>query len=249
VDEVALGRIVGNLLLPPGGLLVVLWLGFLLRRWRTGAWLLGTGLVLFTLLSMPAISDLLCRTVETYPPLSETDLRRGADAIVVLGGGGVPAREYGGDTVKHFTLERLRYGARLHRLTGLPVYVLGGNEDERVRSDGELMREVLAQDYGITAQAETASRNTAENASAGAALLVTRGVKRIFLVTHAFHMPRAVAQFQAQGLEVVPAPTRFHTGPRNHWQIKDFVPEAQSLYWSTLAVHEQLGQLWYAVRY
>ena len=49
-------------------------------------------------------------------------------AIVILGGGvRRHAAEYGGDTLGQLTLERVRYGARVARLTGLPVLVSGGS--------------------------------------------------------------------------------------------------------------------------
>ncbi|CAK0745976.1 YdcF family protein [Gammaproteobacteria bacterium] len=244
------GRIIGRLLLPPGGLLVLLWFGFLLRHKIIGILLLGAGLVLFTLLSIPAVGDLLYRSnIGTSAPLSEAELRRGADAIVVLGSGGMPAPEYGGDTVNPNTLQRLRYGARLHRLTGLPIYVSGGGMKNVVHPDGELMREVLAQEYGITAEAEIVSRNTAENASESATLLASRGVRRIFLVTHAYHMSRAVEQFQNHGLEVIPAPTLFLTDVESSWTIEDFIPRISSLWKSSVALHEYLGRFWYLLRY
>ena len=50
-----------------------------------------------------------------------------AKAVVILGGGvRRNAPEYGGDTLATLTLERVRYGARVARLTGLPVLVSGG---------------------------------------------------------------------------------------------------------------------------
>jgi hypothetical protein len=35
--------------------------------------------------------------------------------------------EYGGDTLGRLTLERVRYGARVAKKTGLPVLVAGGS--------------------------------------------------------------------------------------------------------------------------
>ena len=48
--------------------------------------------------------------------------------IVIVGTGSYPvAPEYGGDTVGAATLERVRWGARRHRLAGLPILVSGGS--------------------------------------------------------------------------------------------------------------------------
>ena len=54
---------------------------------------------------------------------------------------------------------------------------------------------------------EERSLNTRQNAAYGAELLKARGIDRILLVTSALHMPRAVALFKAQGLQVSNRPT------------------------------------------
>ena len=74
-----------------------------------------------------------------------------AQAIVILAGGnnrGSP--EWGGETVKTYTLQRVRYGARLARETGLPI--LRHRRPPRRRTSwprATLMREVLVQEYGL----------------------------------------------------------------------------------------------------
>ena len=65
---------------------------------------------------------------------------------------------------------------------------------------------------GVPAEAiwlQTESRNTYEDAVYSARLLKDKGVRRILLVTSAWHMPRSLGLFQAQGLEVVPLPVDF----------------------------------------
>jgi uncharacterized SAM-binding protein YcdF (DUF218 family) len=54
---------------------------------------------------------------------------------------------------------------------------------------------------------ETESVNTATGAEALARMLHPRGIKRILLVSDAFHIPRAQAAFHRVGFEVLPAPT------------------------------------------
>ena len=57
--------------------------------------------------------------------------------------------------------------------------------------------------------AESASRNTYENAVLTKALLAERGLQRVLLVTSALHMPRALATFKTAGIDAVPAATDF----------------------------------------
>lgn len=52
---------------------------------------------------------------------------------------------------------------------------------------------------------ETASSNTAENAFASARLLRQRGARRVVLVSHRLHLPRARLLFRLAGLKVVGA--------------------------------------------
>src|ERR1700722_4053818 len=88
-----------QLILPPAGPLLLAFIGlFWLRHGpRVGRALIGLGLASLWLLSTPVVADALSRLAEHYPPL---DLSRpsGAQAIVILGGGGWrdTAPEYGG---------------------------------------------------------------------------------------------------------------------------------------------------------
>lgn len=202
------------LILPPAGPLLAALLGMLVAAVARTRFLRWGGLVLaassqigLLVLSLPVAGDRLMASLDRYPPIAGEQLKQ-VGAIVILGGGayqGMP--EYGGDTVSASTLERLRYGARLARASKRPVLVSGGAPFGG-RTEGELMKEALAEDFGIAVRwTETASRNTAENAALCAALLAKAGVSRIALVSHSWHLPRAKALFEKQGLSVVPAPT------------------------------------------
>ena len=155
--------------------------------------------------------------------------------------------EYGGDTVNELALERLRYAARLYKAKRLPILVTGGMPGGGSQPEGRLMKEVLENDYHIPVTwTETHSLTTWENAVNSGSLLKRAGIKRIFLVTHASDLRRAVGVFRQQGLQVVPAGTRFA-----HVDIDNpliFLPDAQSLTASTRALHEWLGIVWYKLR-
>src|SRR5690606_3210249 len=93
---------------------------------------------------------------------------------------------------------------------------------------------------------EGRSESTWENAVLSAPILREAGVKRILLVTHAFHMPRARASFAAQGFDVVPAPTAFRKTPE--LSLHALLPSAKGLADTSFAFHEWLGRIWYALR-
>jgi uncharacterized SAM-binding protein YcdF (DUF218 family) len=143
---------------------------------------------------------------------------------------------------------RLRHGARLHLLTGLPVLVSGGAPDTLGESEAALMARTLREDFGVTVRwQEQTSDNTAENAKHAAQQLAAVGVRRILLVTDAMHMPRAQRVFVAAGFEVAAAPTRFLG--RRPIDVSSFIPKAAELEVSHYALHEWIGFLWYKIRY
>jgi len=228
-----------ELILPPAGPLLLALIGLFWQRHRPrlGRALIGLGLASLWLLSTPLVADALARLAERYPPL---DLHRptGAQAIVILGGGGwrSNAPEYGAPAVQPLLLERLAYGAYLARATGLPVLVTG------YHTEAVAMRASLARNFGIEPRwVEDQSFDTFDNARNSVRLLQAAGVRRILLVTHATHLWRATHEFLAAGMDVVPAPVglsdiRDNTGPFR------YIPQTQALGLSYAATYELLGE-------
>lgn len=205
------------LALPPAGPLVLALLGLLVatRRRTAGLLLAALGIVLALVLSTNGMAMVLARHL--MPDVRPATLARmqQAQAIVVLGGGVLPeAPEYGIAQPSSHTLARLRYGVWLARHTGKPLAFAGGvgwgAAGTPTEAEGTVAQRVLQQDYGMAARwVDDRSRDTAENATRMAALLVPAHVQRIVLVTDAAHIPRAAAAFRRQGFDVIPAPTLF----------------------------------------
>lgn len=241
-----LKKILAALILPPAGPILLALFGLWLmraksRRWQHGGAALATlSLLGLLILSLPMVGNALMAPLEPNPPISPQQLRR-AQAIVILGGGTYyAAPEYGGDTVSHYTLERLRYGARLARESNLPLLVTGGAPFGG-RAEAESMREALERDFGVKVRwVEGASRDTAENARLSAPILKAAGVARIALVSHGWHLPRAIPLFEKQGLEVIPAPTAFSTGSPS--LLENSLPRAMVR--SRQALHEYLDRFY-----
>jgi uncharacterized SAM-binding protein YcdF (DUF218 family) len=233
-----------QLVLPPGSL-ISLALAGLSARGRLRVFgtriALAAALAVFAL-STPAVSGLLLRSIQEA---NATD--KSAQAIVILSAGIIAnAPEYGGATADALTLERLRFGAQVQRRTKLPILVTGGVLDDRAPPIALVMSRILDSDYGIKAKwIETRSRSTAENASLSAATLRAAGVKRIYLVTHAWHMARARLAFERQGFVVTAAGTGYRTfsplGPG------DFLPSVKALIDSYYALHELIGIAFYSI--
>ncbi len=227
-----------GLILPPAGPLLLAILGVFLikRRPVLARTCLILGLGSLWLLSTPVISDALAGLAEHYPPL---DLRgaAGAQAIVILGGGGqrVFAPEYGGPAAEPMLLERLTYGAYVAGKTGLPILVTGFHQETGA------MRDTLLRNFGIGARwVDDESYDTFGNARNSVRLLEAGGIHRIVLVTHAAHMRRSVHEFTAAGIEVVPAPVGV-LAPRDLGMSR-YVPNPDALVRTHVAIYELLGE-------
>ena len=238
-----LKKLLTALVMPPTALILLAGFGVLLsRRYpRCGRWTAGLSLAALFTLSIPAVSIALLSSLDRHPPIPAEQLARG-QAIVILGGGvyaGAP--EYGGDTVSRFSLERLRYGTLLHKRSGLPILVTGGAPFGN-RPEADAMKETIEHELGGKVRwVENRARDTAENASLSAATLWPAKIKRIVLVSHSWHLPRAIPLFEKQGLEVIAAPTAFSTWPE--FSADWFLPSAEALRRSSTALHEWLGLL------
>src|SRR5580698_9125719 len=191
-----------NMILPPAGPLLVAILGAFLigRRPRLARACLAIGLGSLWLMSTPVVSDALTGLAEVYPPL-DLSSAAGAQAIVILGGGGQRwvAPEYGAPAAEPLLLERLSYGAYVAHKTGLPVLVTG------FRTEASAMQDTLMRNFDIEPRwVDGASFDTFENAGNSARLLGAAGIRRIILVTHSTHMWRAAHEFTDAGLQVIP---------------------------------------------
>jgi uncharacterized SAM-binding protein YcdF (DUF218 family) len=243
MDFLWLKAVLKALVLPPTGPLLVaaVGLGLCLRLPRFGRLLAAAGVASLLALSMPAVADFLGRFVDTSAPF-DLDVARTAQAVVILGGGvRRDAPEYGGDTMAMLTLERVRYGARVARLTGFPVLVSGGAVLGGV-PEAKLMAAALEGEFGVPVRwIEANSRTTHENAVLSARMLKQDGIDRVVLVTHGFDTRRATAEFEAQGLVVVNAPTGLRG--RSDRTLLDYLPSMTGLQRSYHATYEMLANL------
>ena len=254
--------------LPPAGFFVLMAAGWLLgRRWpRCGRALTLSALTGLVVLSMPAGADLLVAPLEnrttplTAPgaasaPVPGATLATAAgaeaQAIVVLAAGRLEnAPEYAGTHIPDYVaLARLRYAARLHHKTGLPILLSGANRSQDVARDSKAasMARALREDFQVPVRwLEEASETTAENALHSSRILRAEGISRILLVTDAMHMPRAEQVFRAAGLQVTAAPTMFFQLQRR--APDRFFPSAEGLRRSYYASYEWLGLWWYQMQ-
>lgn len=230
-----------SLLLVPVGLVLIL-----LRKRRFGWCLVILPLLWLWIWSLPAVSIWLRQGLERQTPQRAASDYPTAEAIVVLGGS-VEGERTGWRDGPHLLAgaDRVWFAAQLHRAGRAPVLILSGGNSEWSRTDEPEARAMraFAIDLGVPDSSlllEEHSRNTRENAIYTKQLLDEHHFTSILLVTSALHMPRALALFQAQGINVTPAPTDFDAiPPRN--ALQHWLPDSESLDRSTKALKEYLA--------
>lgn len=224
------------------------------RRRRTGLALIALGLGWLALCSTPSASQWFRATLEDRYPAVPVEQLPQADAIVVLGGGAVPAvpgeRPYAevmaaGDRVLH--------AARLWRAGKAPLVLASGDfRSPRIArpelGEAGAMQDLLVE-LGVPADRvlmEPDSADTEQNAEFSARILSARGARHVLLVTSALHMRRAHWLFERAGLRVTPASTDVETaGRRLTW--RGLLPETAALDGSYRALKEWLG--WWALQW
>ena len=205
-------------------------------------------ILMIYLFSIEPVSNFLLKPLERkHLSTNESDLK--ADAIVVLAGD-VRKRvfprshiEVGGN--------RVLKAVRLFKQGAAPIMVMtGGSGDIFDQSFKEAMwMKELAVELGVPKERiliETESRNTKENVFYTKQILDKIKAKRIILVTSALHVPRSYALAKKIGIDAVPVASDFSVTDEKYDPFS-FIPTAQNLSRSSIAIKEYVGLLVYAL--
>jgi uncharacterized SAM-binding protein YcdF (DUF218 family) len=224
----------------------------LVGAWRRSRSILVAAALLLWTLSTPVIADTLLRAVEGHRVRLDAATMPKADAVVVLSGmlthvqGAKGLVSEWGDAA-----DRLFGGLELMQADKAPRLVLTRGLlpwQGKIRAEGEILREIAiaagvpAEKILLTAPA----MNTADEA-VGVRSLLASDAGAVILVTSAFHMTRARAMFEQQGLRVIEYPVDFRVGASGNAPTVYF-PSAVALRNSDEAIREWLGQAYYALR-
>ncbi len=169
-------------------------------------------------------------------------------AIVILGGGTEPfAPEYGVSSLQDASLERLRYGIWLSAQTGAPMAFSGGVgwAQTDAAPEARVAGRIAAAEFNRPIKwLEEESRDTRENAGRTIALLRPAGIKHIVLVTHGYHMDRAVRAFTAAAggdIQIEAAPMGLA------WRMStptlDWMPSSRGFRAMRQVLHELAGKV------
>lgn len=170
--------------------------------------------------------------VETFPT---------ADAIVLLGGSMYQATNVTDYAEMWTSADRVWQAARLYKAGKAPLIFVTGEGNARA-TQGLLM------DFGVPTNA-LAFAEKARNTEEEAREISRRGLKKVLLVTSAWHMKRAKLMFEkyAKGVEIVPAPADFEATAlfAEGFKSRELLPSGGSLAMNEYYFHEWLGYLGY----
>lgn len=153
------------------------------------------------------------RTLEwRYPPLNEGSR---ADVIVLLGGGTEPDVAPRAMVEVNAAGDRVLYAYKLYQEGAAPLLLLSGGDIDFLYDSPSTPADDMAtlmETLGVPRQdmlIQNKSLNTEQDAEFSCKMIKEKGYGSVILVTSAFHMPRSVALFEAQGCPVIPAPVDF----------------------------------------
>ena len=202
------------------------------KKHKIGRILLFSGIVFYYLFSITLTVDLILLPLEgQYQQISEKELDR-ADKIVLLLGGGETNILRASEVLRLYFL----------RQGNIQIIISGRDPIAPEKEEAEQVKEYLTK-RGVLLEniiLENKSRNTFEHAE-NIKKLVDR--EPFFLVTSAFHLPRAMETFKQRGTLPIPAPTDFRIEER--YDIFDFFPCPRNLRNSNLGIREYFAILFY----
>lgn len=246
----------------PLGLACVLMVVALVTLWKKPKWAalpISLALIVLLLGGNASVSEALVRSLE-WQNIPKGELPT-APAIVVLGGGVLPATPPRPWVEVGDQGDRVLYGAKLYREGKAPVVIFSGGRIDWKKGGPPESKDMaeIAQTMGVPPAAileDPTSLNTHENAVNVREILDSKGIeRRVLLVTSAIHMPRSLAIFKRLGIDAIAAPTDFITiqeGPKKRQSLQEtilnIVPDTERLGNTTRALKEYIGIAVYRLR-
>ena len=143
------------------------------------------------------------------------------------------------------SLGRLSEGIRLHHLIPGSILIFSGYGDNQPLSNAEVSK-LATYDLGIDSTfIQTISEPWNTKAEAAEYLKRFGTTGKLYLVTDATHMPRAMMHFRNAGLHPIAAPTNFYLKRNNiPKRFTGYFPSSGSIRNMEIVFNEYLGVLW-----
>ncbi len=203
------------------------------------------------LLSTPIASNHLLGLIKGPPFRQDPTKLPSADAIVVLSGMLVGVPSSNGIVYEWSDPDRFFAGIELFKLSKSSKLIFTGGKLPwygQMEPEGIVLKR-FAESMGIPSSnilVTDEAKNTDEEAKAVRKVLLEPNPS-VLLVTSAFHMQRSVQLFESKGFKVTPYPVDFRVEIRDITPM-DFLPGAEFLAATGLALREQIGRMFYRLK-
>ena len=214
---------------------------------KNGALIIFLSLILLYSLSIAPTADYLCYYLEkdyiSKPVGSEK-----IDIIIVLGGGTSDINSLKNTFLSEATAARVLSGLEFYNSIGARYFICAGKGTGKV-AEAEVMAR-SAQRLGIPKEKirmDPRSRNTWEHAVELNKMFRDKNMV-LGLVTSAYHLKRSEREFNKYFNNVGPLPADYlYSSPSGPAAIQ-FIPQTRSLYRTSIALNEIVGQWLYIIR-
>lgn len=232
--------------LPPGLFIVLLVvLAYYLARFNLKlSVVVSVGTLIFYLMCTGLVAERTMGWLENKYPLPTPAELNSGDIIIMLGGGAIgDAKDVDGEgTLCASPANRLLTAVRLQKKFNLPILLSGGQVYSDSGAEAVIALRIL-QTLDVPPDKiliEPKSVNTTQNAAFSAQILREKNFHKPILVTSAFHMRRAVLNFNQQGFEVVPCPTDFLVAHEPKFHYTKLRPQVEALLINVTVMQEVL---------
>lgn len=197
-------------------------------------------------------AKLIASLEEKYPPIEIQNLPE-ADVVVVLGGMIHTLAIYPGRPELTEASDRLVDAVMIYKARKAKKILFTGGSGSLFAGDireADLAEKIIL-GLGVPKSdllLERESRNTRDNAVASANIIKENKLTKVILVTSAFHMKRAEALFQKQGLDFTIFPTDYKTPSFTNPALELWIPSPAYLEITSLAIKEWVGILAYRIK-
>ncbi|MCX7965926.1 MAG: YdcF family protein [Syntrophorhabdaceae bacterium] len=242
-------KLITFLIIPPGIIIVLLFVSafFIKKRWK----IVNIALAgIIYLISIEPVKDMFIIPLEDAYNIPSIESIKTCDAYVVLGGGlneNAPDLVGEGQLTSE-SLPRVIDAYRLYRMERKPIILSGGRVYGK-KPEAEVAKRFLIS-LGVSEKdiiTEENSKDTYENAQLVKEILSKKGLKRIVLITSAFHMKRSEQLFKKHFSFVLPYPTGYRTS-RSDYTIMSYMPHGENIAFVAYSVKEYLGILFYRLK-
>jgi uncharacterized SAM-binding protein YcdF (DUF218 family) len=236
--------------------LPILWLiiligitGYLLKKKRLLSICIISAIIWLLLITTAWLPNRLVDSLErSYPPI--LNIARAESSvpvyIMVLGAGHTDDKSLPPNSQLSATvLGRLIEGIRLYHSIQGSKLIFSGDKGEQTESQAVILAQT-AGFLGVSPEDIYQFTTTINTADEAATFKSTFGIQnKLYVVTNAIHMPRAMYLFRHEGLNVTAAPTNYldKKGSVSN-PFTGFIPQSDNLFRMETAMHEHIGMLW-----